>query len=555
MGGFVATIDYAMANMLKDPSGFLDPTLITMTYNEVTGVISIYSSTGIIQILENRKLYSLPGTIGSPLNIAAHTLATGSYWLVFSNGSFAWQGTVWTFDKVQVAKVIYDTAQTPKGFFLKECHDLLQWQAHQEFHEKIGTTLGGPVVLTGYTLLNTTDAGLTFAIPQATIDDEDLHHTLAPLADAGPYTIFQRVGAAGVWNWSTTNTIPFLRDGSAQVLVNQFITGSWVMTAAGRSNNDRINYYVAAVPNGNTGLFRFIIIPGQVVYNTNALAVAESFSQLSLGTLLSDLAEIFVFAQVTFRRINTTNSYIETIQTITGSAKTTVASALSPSNHQTLSNRNTLTQHQLMAIEAISAGKLILSQADGGGSFNLTESVVTKSEVETLQTNVGNAYKLVNFNKLGVPRADGTDAHMLAYGTTAQRPGLSGDTDIIGMIRYNSELEIHETYRAAGWACIGHRWSAGTLVLGGGSVFVPPNIVGAICSGYTLLLNLTRTSDNASQKVEIECEQNNSVWEASIISVGSVNLASGIVVSDTTGEVTISGVTGTFKAKADGFIY
>jgi hypothetical protein len=557
-----------MAGFMKDPSGFLDPSLITMSYDAATGVISMYSSTGIIQILENRKMYSFAATLLAPLNITAHTLATGSYWLTFTNGVFVWTGSSWTFDKVQVAKVIYNTTQTPKGFFIKECHDLMQWQTHQELHEKIGATLSAPTVLADYAITTgagITDADLTYSIPQTVIDDEDLHHTLAALADGGPYTILQRSGVAGTWTWLTTYTVPFLRTAPSLIMRRNYDAGGgtgWT-TAAATGTSQRLNMWVCAVPNGNTGLFRYIIIPGQTFPTSSGTALAETFAQMSLGTLLVDLAEIFVFAQVTLKcdsAAGNGRTAIETVTTITGNSRSTVASALAPSNHQTLSNRNTLTQHQLMAIEAISAGKAIVSQADGSGGFNLTESATTEAELALIHGNIAKKYTLLGFDELGGLRYDGANAHILAYGDTANRPGGSArptETASIGMIRYNSELEIHETYRAAGWACVGHRWSSGALVSAapGTDVFSPPSIAGAMCTGFSLMLNLTRTADNKSEKVMIEAELDDTTWSGSVISCGTTDLAALIAINAATGVVNIQGITGSFKLKADGFIF
>jgi hypothetical protein len=568
MGSITQSIDYKLASMMKDPSGFVAPGTITMSYDDTTQKITMYSSTGVIEIAENRRLYSIPATNLAPFITTAHTNATGSYWMTFTGGNFVWAGTVWTFDKVQVAKVIYNTTQTPAGFFVKECHDLMQWQTHQELHEKIGATLSAPVVLADYAITTgagITDADLTYSIPQGVLDDEDLHHTLSALADGGPYTILQRSGVAGTWTWLTTHTVPFLRTAPSLLMRRNYDAGGgtgWT-TAPATGTSNRLNMWVCAVPNGTAGLFRYIIIPGQTFPTSSGTALSETFAQMSLGTLLTDLAEIFVFAQVTLKCDSTAGNgrtAIETVTTIIGSAKTTIAAAVSPSNHQTLSNRNTLTQHQLLALEATSAGKVIVSQADGAGGFNLTESATTEAELAIIHANVAKKYALVGFDELGALRYDGANAQILAYGDTANRPGGTArpaETATIGMIRFNTQLNMHETYRTCGWVCVGHQWASGVLTGGADVVFTPPTVAtaGVACQGYSLLVNLNRSGTVNGEKIQIEAEIDNITWRASIISLAGTDLGATITIADATGIVTVTGITGTYKTRADGFIY
>lgn len=58
-------------------------------------------------------------------------------------------------------------------------------------------------------------------------------------------------------------------------------------------------------------------------------------------------------------------------------------------------------------------------------------------------------------------KVDGTDSLMVPVGTSAQRPGTSGNTDQTGMLRYNTSTAALEYYGASAWAAAG---SAFTVV-------------------------------------------------------------------------------------------
>ena len=48
-------------------------------------------------------------------------------------------------------------------------------------------------------------------------------------------------------------------------------------------------------------------------------------------------------------------------------------------------------------------------------------------------------------------KVNGTDSMMLPVGTTGQRPGISGNVDVAGMLRYNSSLSTVEFYTGSSW--------------------------------------------------------------------------------------------------------
>jgi hypothetical protein len=48
-------------------------------------------------------------------------------------------------------------------------------------------------------------------------------------------------------------------------------------------------------------------------------------------------------------------------------------------------------------------------------------------------------------------KVNGTDSMMVPVGTTGQRPGLSGNVDVVGMLRYNSSVSTVEFYNGTSW--------------------------------------------------------------------------------------------------------
>lgn len=547
MGFVSSSIDYTLAEITKDPTGFRDNSLITETYDPTTRKITITSSSGIIEIVQNRKVYSFASPIVSDAH--ANTVGAATFYLKFADGAFTWSNTLWAFYEVQVAIVVWDSANTPQGFFLKECHNTMPWSCHDEFHFGLGTLFKSGATLSDYTLKTNTDAALTYSIAQTIIKDEDLPHTLAALADGGPYTIFQRTGTSGRWSWSITEAVPFLRTGAAAPAQRNYDAGGgtgWTVEDA-TPNGQRVNYYILAVPNGNAGSFRFIHIPGQTFYSTLSAATAESFNSLSLGTLLDSLPEFFLFAQVTYNRVANA-AVIEQVTSLRGNRFSVIGSTAAPTVHNSLSGRTALAQHPTTAIYGATQDRVIVTQNDGGGGVNLIETSTTTAELNSLNTVAGKAFYIMSFDSTGAPRYDGTDAVRMATGTTAQRP-----TGAAGMVRFNSELGVFESYRGTFWAQNGGQWATGNLAAGGTTVFTPPTISGATCTGYDLLLKIDNGTNN--EMLKINGNLSNTTWIGTISSVGGTDLATTIAIADATGAVTITGINGTYKYRVEGFIF
>ncbi len=575
MNQITSPVDYAMAQITKAPSGFVDNTLITMTYDWTTRKITATSSSGIIEIIENRQLYSYTNAQFAAI-MPAHDAGVSNtcYFLIFQNGVLSWSETPWIFSQVQVAIVCWNptvsATKVYKGFMLKEDHGLMDWESHEEAHLGLGTLLISGGEIADYTLNSTTEANQAFSVAATVIKDEDIDHSLATLpADGSDYVIMYRNGTgANNFTWvDTGNTIPYIKVGGT-LAYNQKTAGgddgTYQMTAL-NSNTQRVNYYLLACPNGNTGRFRYFLIPGQTLYTTLSAAQAENFALLKLGDLKTKLVETYPCVQITMKRDGASTSVIEAVANIRGTRNSIVTGGAITGLHSSLSGRSDLGQHPLAAIEAISADKVIVSKSDGAGGFNIGETTTTTTEINKLNSSAGNAFKLVGFDSAGDTRVDGDDAHILALGSTAKRPGgadYPAITPLNGMIRYNTDLQIHESYRGTSptgvWACIGSRYSNTTLdPTGDGTLIIDPSLfpAGITCSGYEIKIKIVVTATSASEVLKIYSVNDNGTWKASVISVCGTDTGADVKIDSATGALYVDGVTGTAKVRVDGFTY
>lgn len=472
-----SNIDYPLYQITKDPSGFVDNSLITIAYDSTTGVATITSSSGKIEIIEKRKLYSFT----SPVVTSAHSLVFSGitkYYLTFSNGAFTWGTTPWTFDQVMVMAAVWNSTQTPKGYMEKETHGLMAWQDHEHFHQTVGTilTAGGTYgTITVPTAAATEGAPspTQLSIDATTIEDEDIEHTLNALSAGSNYTIYYRntTPAAGDWAWITSNKFPYYTSAADGRVSYNSPTGGWTATTA---NTNRVNYYCLAVPNGAAGVFRYIFIPGQTFYTSLSAARAETFQNLSLGTLSSQLPEYFVFMQITVKRESVTSSSIEAITYYRGNRAITVGTSASPSVHNTLSGRSDAGQHPLAAIFPTAANKFVVTNA---GNTALTESTPT------------------------VTFTPGVTALTFAADATQTLASINNAQTWSGVQTFTSEIEVTGLSG-------GNRTSTARISFTSGSAFWVS--YGADASTYGLHNIVQRTNDGTS--ITVAANDANGAW-------------------------------------------
>jgi hypothetical protein len=184
-------------------------------------------------------------TTASPYVSDAHPATQGDHFLYHDGDVFVWDTAPWDLMLTAPVCYVYWSSVASAGVAYKETHTVSRDPAiHRRLHEVDGTTLVSGGALTGYTVNTDTDAGVTYAISEAVIADEDLHTTIAALADAGPYTVWYRSGASGYWTWSTGNAVPFTF--GTYPRYNQYTGATWQLTDS--PNNQFLVFYVLATP-------------------------------------------------------------------------------------------------------------------------------------------------------------------------------------------------------------------------------------------------------------------------------------------------------------------
>lgn len=275
----------------KEPTGWVDPTAITVSYDYSTRKITL---TGTLVYYFKGVKY----TLVSPWTSDEHTTTQTGWFLYSTDGvNFTWSTNVWTFDQLMVAKVTYG-ASAGASYAIVETHSTMPWQVHRELHAQIGTyrSSGGALTVGTYIENTANDAANTPGFDSATVIDEDIP-TVIPVWTQGTYTTMY-VGAAGASVFNTASSLPFIADGSF-MQVNNATAG----TMSDGIGNRYYNIYQLLVPaasDANSQLYRMIMIQPQATYTSLTAAQAEDPRNLNLGSLSSAATEYILYARITY---------------------------------------------------------------------------------------------------------------------------------------------------------------------------------------------------------------------------------------------------------------
>jgi hypothetical protein len=247
----------------------------------------------------------------------------------------SWSSSPWNFESNGPAAYVNYNTPTGTTFALREVHGLMQWQAHQEMHETIGTYRRSGGTLTGGTYAiqpsSPTDADNTPGFDAAVLADEDCPTTV-PAWTQGGYTQM-RIAAGGAAAFRTAQP-RMVQNGTTYPLINNPTTGAETETVNGRYFNCW-QILVPVTSDAGSQSYRVLILQPQAAYATLGEAQSEQFAAQSLGTLASISPEYFAYAKITFR---TSSSYtgatgrcrIEAVAYLTGSrsGSTTTATGI-----------------------------------------------------------------------------------------------------------------------------------------------------------------------------------------------------------------------------------
>lgn len=271
----------------NEPTGFENRADSTISYNPTTRVFSI---SGNYNVWLDAVKYSKTGD---------STTLTATYGVQFikygAGGVFSVSNTPWSLNEdAPIAYAFFNSGATD-SFIAEERHGItMDGVTHRYLHFTQGARYRDGFGIGDYILNSDTPANNQYSVATGRFFDEDIENTVSALANGGPYNIFYRNGASGEWTWSRTEAYPYFINANS-IRYNQFTGATWQLTDI-TTNNRWVNYYVFAT-NALTSGFGIIIIPGQNIYTSLALAQAESVANLSLGDL--PFQEIIAVGRIT----------------------------------------------------------------------------------------------------------------------------------------------------------------------------------------------------------------------------------------------------------------
>ena len=356
----------------------------------------------------------------------------GLYYIYYdSSGTLVASTTFWDLDVTAPVTMAYWSSALGKAIPMHEEHSsIMDEKFHALHHLTQGAEYHTGGAISGYTLQDSTDdTKVTYAISEGKMFDEDIHSTLAVLADAGPYFIVSRTGldSANEWTWTNTPVVPYLTSGGGGIAWNELTGGSWQQSEV--TTNDRyVNMFILGVPAINSNQC-YAIIQGQTLHASLAEAEEESFSEIDFGAVLITPESIPVY-RVTMRYRSTYSGTtgdcrIEAIQDFRGASSRSVTVA-AIGDHQTLDNRDATSAHPASAIEVDAtafSGVLSGTDTDVQTALKTLDAINPDSLDDTATTNkfttAGDISKLSGVETA----ADVTDAANVATAGAAMGGG------------------------------------------------------------------------------------------------------------------------------------
>jgi hypothetical protein len=364
----------------KDPTGWVDSSLISIEYNSASDTITL---TGTLDYYWRGTKKSLV----SPWTSTAHSATTGqSYFLSSTDGdTFTWSTIPWSFSDLMVAYVQHGATDL---FGIRELHQLMDHEDHEEFHERIGTYLKSGGTIGTVVIGSTTPADRRPTVAETVIKDEDNPVTV-PALIAGTYTTVSLTGASvSSFNVLATDIVPLSGN---QPYYNSYSAPNWGQTLM--SANTYMCIWLVAVPVTEDVVsqqYRFLWIQGQ---SAGSLATQQALTpnDLNLGSLTTMSPEYVFIGKVIIQYIGGNWKFTST-ELLSGSKALYVASATG--YLATVATDATLTGDGTLA------NPLSVVAGPGGGATQ-TFIVTFTSEDTTVVVNVVNV-AISATSKIGV---------------------------------------------------------------------------------------------------------------------------------------------------------
>lgn len=304
--------------LTKDPTGFSNPQAVTITYDPtartiaLSGTFTAYWQGKLIPALTNGW------TSGS------HANANGLYFLSYNGSAFVWNTSVWSFDQLQIAYVYYQgSGSAASTFAIRECHGLMPWEVHEEFHETIGCYRESGGTLSNWTAGSAGDGARRPIVAATVLHDEDCITTNGSAA-AGSYTQLSLSGSAADTVF-VQGALDIVALNVNRPYYNQFTGGAWQPTLM--TNNLYMSVWLMGMPvaaSAQSQKFRYLWLQGQSESNLQGQQ-ALTPSSLSLNAFAA-IAPEFVFLAQVIIQYTATNWVINSVVNLSGNRYSQVAS-------------------------------------------------------------------------------------------------------------------------------------------------------------------------------------------------------------------------------------
>jgi len=313
----------------KDPTGFLSPQDVIVTYDQVNLTITLTGT--MTAYYRGVSVTSIVPTFTSGWTSAAHTDAVGVYFLYFDGANFQWGTSFPDFSVLQIA-IVNKRATT--SFASRECHGFMPWQSHLNAHYNIGTFRSGGGDITNLVLASTTADNRRPIISDCTINDEDCATVNATLTSKKYSQRFITDANTINYTLQANDIVPLSTN---RPYYNSFTTPNYGQTLMPANSVMTVWLFeVPATADSDSQEIRHVFVQGQsITQATNASAGAlvvarnteklKTSQELNLGVAAVVAAE-FVCIQKFIIQYTSSNWTITDSIAITGSRANQVAS-------------------------------------------------------------------------------------------------------------------------------------------------------------------------------------------------------------------------------------
>ena len=295
----------------KEWTGFVYPnsTDIGVDYNATNRTITLTDKANPVKALWRSEV--IPELVDGWVSTAHPTTLDTNYYLYYNGTSFVWSTSVWEFDYVQIAEVVYGTDDK---YALRETHGLMPSTTHKDNHFGLGTVKLGGGTFTNYTLNSTVATNRRPTISETPILDEDITTTNAAVATTQYCKWHVGPGSVAVHTQDSTDFINY----TTKAQYNDITTGTFVAM-----NNNYyakvIIYEIPAADDATSQKYRSLWVQPQAQFGTIEGAQAYSPKDINWGDASGPGVQEYVAVGEIIVQSTSNNWEIVEVNTLSGS--------------------------------------------------------------------------------------------------------------------------------------------------------------------------------------------------------------------------------------------